>query len=181
MKTKMKGNNKGFSLVELIVVMAIMAILAVTLAPRLMQYVEKANRASDQEAVSTIFTAAKLAYAQNMGEFSGTGKVTSGNDLILGAKNATGTKDTTFFNIDDAGKTWSVSTTYVDTTFKTNGFVQEMKSILKGFTLKSKDVGENTNIKLTISDNKVSVKLDYDTTDTDGSDTDKAKSIVLSE
>ena len=37
---KKKNNNKGFSLVELIVVIAIMAVLMVVLAPAMLRYVE---------------------------------------------------------------------------------------------------------------------------------------------
>jgi type IV pilus assembly protein PilA len=48
MKNK-RLNDKGFSLVELIVVIAIMAILAVTLAPKLTQYINKARTASDKK------------------------------------------------------------------------------------------------------------------------------------
>ena len=54
-------NNKGFSLDELIIVIAIMAILAVTLAPRLVQYVERSRVASDKEIAHTVFSAARLA------------------------------------------------------------------------------------------------------------------------
>lgn len=57
----LKGNNKGFSLVELIVVMAIMAILAVTLTPKLTQYIDKARQANDRELPNAVFTATRLA------------------------------------------------------------------------------------------------------------------------
>jgi prepilin-type N-terminal cleavage/methylation domain-containing protein len=56
-----KGNNKGFSLVELIVVMAIMAILAVTVTPRLTQYIDKARQTNDREIPNAVFTAVRLA------------------------------------------------------------------------------------------------------------------------
>lgn len=45
----MKKSNHGFSLVELIVVIAIMAILVTVLAPRLIQYIEKSKRVVDIE------------------------------------------------------------------------------------------------------------------------------------
>ena len=41
---KKQKNNKGFSLVELIVVVAIMAVLVGVLAPAYLRYVEKARR-----------------------------------------------------------------------------------------------------------------------------------------
>ena len=40
-------DSKGFSLVELIIVVAIMAILAGALAPALIKYIEKSRRAKD--------------------------------------------------------------------------------------------------------------------------------------
>ena len=43
----MKRNNQGFSLVELIVVIAIMAVLIIAIAPRLVKYVERSKRAVD--------------------------------------------------------------------------------------------------------------------------------------
>lgn len=42
-----KMNNKGFSLVELIIVIAIMAILIVVLAPQYLKYVERSRNSTD--------------------------------------------------------------------------------------------------------------------------------------
>lgn len=42
-------NNKGFSLIELIIVIAIMAVLVGTLAPQYVRYVEKAKVAADEQ------------------------------------------------------------------------------------------------------------------------------------
>jgi type IV pilus assembly protein PilA len=53
----MKKNNKGFSLVELIIVIAIMAILAGALAPALIKYINKSRRSADISNADTIRTA----------------------------------------------------------------------------------------------------------------------------
>ncbi len=50
-------NNKGFSLVELIIVIAIMAILVGVLAPSLLRYVEKTNVSADTQLADAVKTA----------------------------------------------------------------------------------------------------------------------------
>ena len=50
----MKNNNKGFSLVELIVVIAIMAILAAIAIPTFAHFITKAHEASDDELLHNI-------------------------------------------------------------------------------------------------------------------------------
>ncbi len=51
---QMKKNNKGFSLVELIIVIAIMAILSAALAPQLMKYIEKSRLSTDESTCKAI-------------------------------------------------------------------------------------------------------------------------------
>ena len=75
----MKKNNKGFSLVELIIVIAIMAVLVGVLAPQYLKYVEKSriqadetaldegrsaivNSLSDADVYSTVATGAKVVF-----------------------------------------------------------------------------------------------------------------------
>lgn len=62
-ENKKKLNNKGFSLVELIIVIAIMAILAGALAPQLIKYLDKSRKATDVQTAQTIATAVNSALA----------------------------------------------------------------------------------------------------------------------
>ena len=55
--------NKGFSLVELIIVIAIMAILAAAIAPALIRYIDKSRRADDVTAAGTINSSMTAALA----------------------------------------------------------------------------------------------------------------------
>ena len=59
----MKKNNKGFSLVELIIVIAIMAILAGALAPALIKYINKSKRSTDIQNADALRTACQTALA----------------------------------------------------------------------------------------------------------------------
>lgn len=51
---RQKKNNKGFSLVELIVVIAIMIVLVAVLAPVFTKYVEQSRRATDVQNANSI-------------------------------------------------------------------------------------------------------------------------------
>ncbi len=58
-----KRNNKGFSLVELIIVIAIMAILAGVLAPQFVKYIGRSRKSTDIQNAQQIATAISAEFA----------------------------------------------------------------------------------------------------------------------
>ena len=87
-------NNKGFSLIELIVVIAIMAILVGALAPQYMKFVERSRKSTDVQNVAAIKSALEVYAADPMVEPANalkTGKVTiKTTEAAVSDSNATG-------------------------------------------------------------------------------------------
>ena len=57
---KIRKDKKGFSLIELIIVVAIMVALIAILAPQYLKYVEKSRIAADQTSLDEVVTAVKV-------------------------------------------------------------------------------------------------------------------------
>lgn len=101
-------NNKGFSLVELIIVIAIMAILIVVLAPQYLKYVERSRNSTDLQNATTMKTAIET-YAADpqaatpfVGGDTFTLTVNNANTTVGGAASAKATAALTDAALDPA-------------------------------------------------------------------------------
>ena len=95
----MKKNNNGFSLVELIIVIAIMAVLVGVLAPQFIKYVEQSRRSRDIQTAQEVREAVLADIADNKLSGSGTLSAQAGNPTTLGetpAASHTTYKDSSF-------------------------------------------------------------------------------------
>lgn len=60
----LKNNNKGISLMELIVVIAIMAVLTAVITPMMLKFVDKAKKVEVEKEASEFIQAARIAYIE---------------------------------------------------------------------------------------------------------------------
>lgn len=96
---KERMNDKGFSLVELIIVIAIMAILLVVLAPQYLKYVERSRNSTDLQNATEIVTALQI-YA---GDPEATTPMADGTINITRGADATGVTGFAQAALEDAG------------------------------------------------------------------------------
>ena len=109
----MKKNNKGFTLVELIVVLVILAILAAILVPTLLGYIDRARSEKDFSTAQTVRVAAQAAIDQAYGD----GKIPG--------------TSTTVTKIEDMNNTtgWTAASNVAQTTDKYGYLVYQLSGV----------------------------------------------------
>lgn len=91
MKKIRSKSKKGFTLVELIVVLVILAILAAMLVPALTGYIKRARQEKDYQFAATVLTAAQSAatYQYSTASFNSATKITQATSAGRGETVAT--------------------------------------------------------------------------------------------
>ncbi len=108
-----KKNNKGFSLVELIVVVLIMAIIAVSLAPQVMKWVNNSRIATDIQTGDSVVSAAQLALTNKDAYAAVTGVADGKAYTITLAVPVSGTTNGYTIACTDTSKTVNASNAFV--------------------------------------------------------------------
>lgn len=137
MKKMSQKNNKGFSLVELIVVVAIMAVLMGILVPTLVKNVEKSKKQKDASAIEEIRNAMEIKLAEP--KYS---------DLEV---------NLTYNSGDNASKTLDVKSPVGTISEEVQAFLADVKADLKNkdWTFTSKDYKAKPQVIFVIKDQSV--------------------------
>ena len=141
MKKMSQKNNKGFSLVELIVVVAIMAVLMGILVPTLVKNVEKSKKQKDASAIEEIRST----------------MVTTLADPTYSDIEATIVYDDTTIDIDDPGTTGSITAVSPITDAEVKTFLTAVSADVKDWKFTSKAYKAKDKVTFVIKDQMVTV------------------------
>ncbi len=101
-----KKNNKGFSLIELIIAIAILIILTGLLAPQFMKYIEKSRMAKDMQTLDTVYSAVQAAvsdeeaYQDLVGKMAASGSKISEDEGVTLVSLMAGTDADDYFDAE---------------------------------------------------------------------------------
>ncbi len=130
-----KMNNKGFSLVELIVVVLIMAIIAVALAPQVMKWVENSRLSTDAETYDGLIANIQVALTDK--------------EAFKNSLGASGSNKTQTFTIEPDGVHESgVEQKLIDALKVVNPSYKDAKSKVSGAKYRIDVVGDGTTINV---------------------------------
>lgn len=147
MNKKQKSlTNKGFSLVELIIVIAIMAVLVGVLAPQFLKYVERSRKSTDVQNVQAIVTAVQTYAADPMATSKiATGTITLNNTST--AVTAACSDSATAAALTDAGIN--------------NVVLKSSEWYASGKTAVVLNVTKDTNGNVTVTEDTTTIKADH--------------------
>ena len=138
---KMK-NQKGFTLVELIVVLVILAILAALLIPALTGYIDKANKEKVVATTRMVVMAAQTEASEKYG-LKAAGQLNNGNNITVSYDGTTASNAVDGIDIKAIGKLAEVmddadafvnGVTSISVTINAKGTVTDATVVQSGFT-----------------------------------------------
>jgi len=150
----MRNKQKGFSLIELLIVVAIILIIAAIAIPNLLRSKIAANQASAVASMRTLNTSASL-YSSSYGvlptaisQLGGTGAVTSTNSEFIDTVLASGTKSGYTFTWSGGGSTGAY-------TLNADPVTQDTTGTVHYFTDTSLVIRSNATTAATVNDTPI--------------------------